>query len=319
MLDRDGVLVSVVIPCFNGEAFLATAIGSALAQGIESLEVIAVDDGSTDGSPRIMESYGSRIKVVRQANHGLPAARNAGLKVCRGRYVSFLDCDDYWRPDFASTMLSALETSGAAIAYCGWQNVGLTGGRGDPFLPPDYEADPEKHVLLLSGVRWPVHAAMVRRDVVEDVGGFDSRWTSCEDFAFWLRAAMTRRLIRVPEVMAFYRHHDGVQMTKKRAQVARNFWLIQREYLRGDPKLRRELGDETIRRITHGALLARGYDCFWDRDLASSQAIFRTVMASGYGALRDWVYMLPALLPLPLYRWMIGWRDHVSATAGKGR
>ena len=312
ILDKSGGerdLVSVIIPCFNGKQFLAAAIDSALNQKYSPLEVIVVDDGSTDGSDRIIESYGPRITSFRQPNSGLSSARNAGIRRSKGEYLAFLDCDDYWRVDFASKMVGMLERSGAGIAYCGWQNVGLAGPRGYPFIPPDYEADTQKSLLLVANTRWPVHAAMVRRSIVEQVGGFDTRWKSCEDFAFWIRAATSQRLVRVAEVLAFYRHHDGVQMTKNRSLIARNHWLVQRCYLRENPSIREALGTEAVQRITHGSLLDRGYRCFWDRDLEHAHKIFRSVMRTGYGSAKDWKYMLPALLPLSLYRRLIRWFD----------
>ena len=318
-MTNNGPLVSVVIPCFNGERFLAAAIDSALNQDYAPLEVIVVDDGSTDGSGRIMETYGSRITVVRQANSGVSAARNSGLRRSKGSYVAFLDADDYWQAEFASKMVAALQQSNAAIAYCGWQHVGLPGPRGTPFVPPDYEANDQKILLLLSGVRWPVHAAMVQRQVVEQVGGFDTRWTSCEDFAFWLYTATSQRLVRVPEVLAYYRHHGVSQLTSNRVQVARNHWLVQMDFLRQNPSIRNALGTETVRRITHGSLLARGYRCFWDRDLESAQKIFRWVMRTGYGSLQDWKYTLPAVLPLALYRRVVGWFDARPRTMNSGQ
>lgn len=288
---------SIIIPCYNGERFLAQAIDAALAQSYSQCEVIVVDDGSSDGSAAIMQSYAARIRIVQQANAGLPAARNAGIYASTGSYLAFLDADDYWQPDFIEKMVQALETSGAAIAYCGWQNVGLPGGRGEPFVPPDYE-QPDKLEKMVTGVRWPVHAALTRREVVEALGGFDPRWSTCEDFAFWIRAATLHPLVRVAEVLAFYRHHDGVQMTKRRAVIAHNHWRVQRDFLAQHAEIAKQLGHSRVRHITHGELLKRGYECYWDRDLSAARAIFRTVMTAAYGAPSDWKYMLPALLPL---------------------
>ena len=296
---------SIIIPCFNGERFLAEAIDAALAQTYPQCEVIVVDDGSSDGSAAIMQKYAGRIRVVRQANAGLPAARNAGIRVSTGGYLAFLDADDYWRQDFIEKMVQTLETSGAAIAYCGWQNVGLPDGRGKPFIPPDYEHEQDKLERLVGGVRWPVHAALVRRHVVEAVGGFDPKWTSCEDFAFWIRAATRHALVRVPEVLAFYRHH-GNQMTKNRALIAHNHWRVQREFLREHPEVEKRLGRRRIRELTHGEMLRKGYECYWQRDLEAARAIFRTVMKTGYGTAQDWKYMLPSLLPLALHRRLVG-------------
>lgn len=303
--------VSIIIPCFNGERFLAQAIDAVLGQTYPQCEVIVVDDGSSDGSAVIMQKYAKRIRVVRQANAGLPAARNAGIRVSTGVYLAFLDADDYWRHDFIEKMVQALEMSGAAIAYCGWQNVGLPGERDKPFTPPDYE-QPDKLEKMVVGVRWPVHAALTRREVVKALGGFDPKWSTCEDFAFWIRAATLYRLVRVAEVLAFYRHHDGIQMTKQRAVIARNHWLVQRDFLAQNPKIANELGRSLVRDSTHGELLKRGYECYWDRDLPAARAIFKIIMGAGYGTLEDWKYMLPAWLPLTWHQRMVQFRDQVK-------
>ena len=86
--------ISVIIPCYNSGTHLAQAIDSVLAQTCPASEIIVVDDGSTDDSPAIMARYGDRIRVVRQANAGLPAARNAGIQAATGEWLAFLDADD---------------------------------------------------------------------------------------------------------------------------------------------------------------------------------------------------------------------------------
>ncbi|MEO6697217.1 MAG: glycosyltransferase [Gammaproteobacteria bacterium] len=297
-------IISVIIPCFNGERYLTEAVNSALGQTYRPVEVVVVNDGSTDGSAAVMASYGERIRVVRQANAGLPAARNSGIRASRGQLFAFLDADDYWRENFLEQMARALTQTGAAVAYCGWRNVGLPDGRGKPFIPPDYEHEPDRLARLVGGVRWPVHAALVRRDVAESVGGFDPKWTSCEDFAFWIRAATGYPLVRVPEVLAFYRHH-GEQMTKNRLRVAVNHWRVQREFLAANPGVIKQLGRPRVRQLVHGELLAKGYQAYWARDLVTARAIFRRIMSHGYGTLSDWKYMLPALLPLTLHQALI--------------
>ena len=153
--------VSVIIPCFNGERFLAESIDSALGQDYPHKEIIVVDDGSTDNSVKIMARYGRLIKIVQQTNMGLPAARNAGIAAACGDYFSFLDADDYWSPTFLSKMMVSLAESGAGIAYCGWQNVGLPGKRGEPFVPPEYETMPDKIERMVGSPRWPVTCGRV--------------------------------------------------------------------------------------------------------------------------------------------------------------
>ncbi|MFC2106017.1 glycosyltransferase family 2 protein, partial [Candidatus Bipolaricaulota bacterium] len=90
--------VSAIIPVFNGERFLVEAIESVLAQDYDPLEIIIIDDGSTDNTPRIAAGYADRIRYVRQENGGPAAARNAGLLHSHGEAVSFLDADDLWTP-----------------------------------------------------------------------------------------------------------------------------------------------------------------------------------------------------------------------------
>ncbi len=296
-----GGLVSVIVPCYNGERFLPEAIESVLRQTHPALEIVVVDDGSTDGSRAIMEAYGDRVRIVGQANSGLPAARNAGILASRGQYLAFLDADDYWRDHFLKLMTDALDRSGAGIAYCGWQNVGLPGGRGMPFVPPDYEGMPDRLQWLFRSPCWPVHAALVRRETVESVGGFDVKWRSCEDFAFWLRTATRTRLVLVPEVLAFYRYH-GDQMIRKRDLIALSHWMVQEEFVAQNPEVLEKLGQKRIRELTLGELLRKGYECYWERDLVSARVIFRSVMRRGYGRARDWKYMLPALLPFSWHR-----------------
>lgn len=298
-------LTSVIIPCYNTGGYLAESIDSALNQTYPNMEVIVVDDGSTDDSPSIISKYGDRIRTVRQQNQGRAAARNTGLQISKGRLLAFLDADDWWDPSFVSKMASALEGSGAGIAYCGWQNVGLSPeAGGKPFIPPDYESTPEKSENMIRNCCWAMHAAVVRREVVEGAGGFITKYKGCEDFAFWIRAANTSRLVRVPEVLAFYRHYG--QRQKKRSTVALSVLRIQSEYLAEHRAIGDQLGSARIRDLTLGELLQRGYICYWDRDLPAARQIFRQVMKGGYGTMKDWKYMLPSLLPIAFHKWLIG-------------
>ena len=101
-------LVSCVVPVFNGERHLAAAIDSILAQRHRPLEVVVVDDGSTDGSAAVAEAYGEPVRVLRLPNAGPPAARNAGVAQARGELVAFLDADDLWEPDKLTVQLEHL-------------------------------------------------------------------------------------------------------------------------------------------------------------------------------------------------------------------
>jgi len=301
-------LISVVMPCFNAERFVEEAAKSALCQSYENVELIVVDDGSTDCSreilARLAAEFFDRMKVFHQDNKGPGPARNRGLTEARGAFIAFLDSDDFWDPNCIEKLHAALVNSSAQIAYCGWQNLGLSDRRMKPFIPPDYSKC-DKFEILLGGCRWPIHAALTRRECIERVRGFNERWTSCMDYDLWLRLTPFVEIILVPEVLAFYMHHDGEQVTKNRARLAVNHWLIQCEFLKQHPDIARRLGRKRIRQLTLCELLKRAYICYWDRDLEAARTIFRVLMKKGYGTHGDWKYMLPSLLPLSLHKAII--------------
>lgn len=296
--------VSFIIPCFNGERFIAEAIDSALRQTWPDVEVIVVDDGSSDGSADIMRSYAERIRVVRQENRGLPAARNSGIAACTGEFLCFLDADDLVSPEFAAVMAQSLVDSDATIAYCGWCNVGAADRSNEPHVPPDFEKDGKVDGLLAAATPWPVHAALIRASVVAEIGGFDEWLPTCEDYDFWLRAALTRKIIRVPKVMAVYRHHDQ-QMSTNRWRQAYYSWAIKSRFVEGHPEIFGHLNRAGVRKLVNGSLHRRGFEAFWRRDLASAQRIFRLLFWTGYWSARDLRYLLPALLPSFAFRRLV--------------
>lgn len=306
--------ISIVMPCFNGVAHLRASIGSVLEQSFADWELIVVDDGSTDGSYELLQSMADpRIVKVRQANKGASAARNGGLALARADYVAFLDADDTWAPTFLEKLHAALlARPQAVLAYCGWQNIGLSGGRAQPFVPPDYET-PDKREKLFAGCRWPIHATLTRREAVTAAGGFDTALKNAEDYAMWLRIAGCAPIIRVADVLAFYHFHSGTQASSAHARAALDFADAQLDYLADHPDFTATLGAERIRQMVFGTLLTRGNECFWKRNLRDARLIFRRVMAARYGGATDWLRMLPALLPERAYGRLIGALDRLGA------
>lgn len=310
--------VSIVMPCYNAAGHLQRSVGSVLAQTFGDWELLVVDDGSTDESWTVLSALAARderILTARQSNAGAAAARNRALDEARAPWVAFLDADDTWAPTFLQSMTAALAAEpDAGIAYCGWQQHGLGGGRDAPFVPPDYEPT-DKIDTFLGGCRWPIHAALTRRSLVMAAGKFDVTLSSCMDYDLWLRLAPQVRLVRVPEVLAHYWHHGTGQITSNRARIALNHWRAQRKFLDAHPEHTARLGSRRVRELTAGELLQRGYTAYWRRDLPAARAIFRAVMGQGYGGARDWAYMLPAWLPLPWQAWLLERRDQFKRTS----
>lgn len=320
MVDHAGEgLVSVIMPCYNARAFVEEAVQSVLAQSYPHTELIVVDDESDDGSVEVLEQlmsrYPGRVRLLFQDRKGPYPARNLGLQHARGSLVAFLDADDYWRADFVELMHRALHEAGPeiALAYCGWQNIGLKGPRGEPYVPPDYESEDKAARFLRAAAPWPIHAALVRREVLDEVGAFDLDLPTCMDYDLWLRIAVGRRIRLVPEVLAFYRHHQSGQITSKQWRQARNSWLVKRKFVRQHPELVAHLSHRGLRDLIDGGLLARGYDNFWRRDLDSAQRIFRMSLLTGGWAAKDLRYLLPALLPASIYRRLVQSRDIPSS------
>lgn len=308
--ETDLPAISIIMPCYNGAQTIRDSISSVQAQTLSDWELIVVDDGSKDESADVVRSIDdSRVRLVTQSNGGSANARNHGLRQARGRYLAFLDADDTWDPSFLDKMLTALDPhEDAVLAYCGWQNLGVEGGRGNPFIPPDY--DPlDRAEVLLGGCRWPIHGVLVKRDAVSEVGGFDEGLQASVDYDLWLRIASRGRLILVPEVLAYYQHHEGEQITKNKLRVALNHHRAQQKFLHENPATVARLGKQRVRELVVGELLHRAYACYWARDLGAARALFRKVMRTGYGRPKDWLYMLPALLPYAMHAWLLGKRD----------
>src|SRR3569832_278273 len=279
-------VVSIIMPCYNAAAHLPTSVGSVLAQTFPDWELLAVDDGSSDATLAWLQAQtDSRNRPLAQTNQGVSAARNTGLAAARGQYVAFLDADDTWTERFLEKMQASLQhRPDAVLAYCGWQNLGLPGGRGEPFVPPDYET-PDKAKTLFAGCRWPIHAAPARREAVLAANGFDPALKNAEDYALWLQVATCAPIVRVPEVLAFYHFHGNGQASADHASAALQHWQAQRNYLAAHPAFCAALSHTDRRTLTVGELLQRGYTSYWQRDLPAARQIFRTVMKRGYGAL----------------------------------
>jgi glycosyltransferase involved in cell wall biosynthesis len=172
-------LVSVVVPVFNGERHLAAALESALGQTYEPLEVIVVDDGSTDGTGDLARRY--PVRYVRQDNQGTGAARNTGLAEARGSLVGHLDADDLWEPDKTRLQVAALAAD---------PELDAVSGHVLEFHSPDL---PEAARRRLRPPRGPmpgqvIQAMTIRREAHARVGLFETHWTIGQDMSWFMRA-----------------------------------------------------------------------------------------------------------------------------------
>jgi len=200
--------VSVVIPTYNHAAYIREAIESALAQTYTPLEVIVVDDGSTDDTPRVLAGFGDRIRALHQQNAGVGAARNRGGREARGEYLAFLDSDDIWLPDKLALQMAELERDPAlGLVHCAMQSFDPDGRVIDAHLGGTggwIAVDMLRYGQAISGSKM-----VVPKRVFEEVGGFDPTLPPSEDWDFCYRIATRYPVGYVDRVLLRYRLHGG--------------------------------------------------------------------------------------------------------------
>jgi glycosyltransferase involved in cell wall biosynthesis len=217
--------VSVVIPLYNKAPYVHRALSSVFDQSFQDLEVVVVDDGSTDAGGEIVAAMQDpRLRLIRQANAGVAAARNVGVGASRGRWVAFLDADDTWRPDRLARQFAALLRT-PDVAWASGAFVTTRRGRTLPIAEtPDAwfaEADVLKDALLILGAGWTLWTGtvMVRRDVFAQLGGFDPMLKVGEDVFLWARLAVQYpRIVYVRTPIATY--SQGIQDSLTRRAAA---------------------------------------------------------------------------------------------------
>ena len=220
--------VSVLMTAFNTQRYLRAAVDSVLAQTMRDIELVVVDDGSTDQTPEILERYAAadrRVRVVHRENGGISAAANAGLEACRGTYVARLDSDDIAKPHRVESQLAYLKEHG--LIACGtWHDLIDERSRFLKTLRPPTD-DHAIQLLLLKG-----HGAicnptsMYLKQPFIDLGGYALELASAEDLDCWLRLGELGKLGNVPQSLGQYRLHHGsvseqkCETQRQRAKIA---------------------------------------------------------------------------------------------------
>lgn len=211
-------LISVVIPCYNCERYLGEAVKCALDQGHTPLEVIVVDDGSTDRSAEVARGFGDAVRLVSQSNSGISAARNRGVAEAGGEFLAFLDADDLWPAGKLERQLAVLAADPA---------VGIVAGHARQFASPDLAPDVRATLKVDESVmpaRLP-GALLMRREVFDRVGEFSKRYTSAECIDWFMRAdELSVRTVVLPDIVLERRIHGanhGILRRDARADYVR--------------------------------------------------------------------------------------------------
>ncbi|MFQ5952455.1 MAG: glycosyltransferase [Candidatus Omnitrophota bacterium] len=239
---------SVIIPTFDRKAFLEKAVNSVLEQSFKDIKLIIIDDGSTDGTGQLISKYeDERITYAYQDNQGVANARNKGLALSTGKFIAFLDSDDYWVPEKLSTAAEYIKRF-PDIQIFHTEEVWYKKGK----LLPQKERHKKptgfvyKNALPLCCIS--ISTAVINRGVFDAVGTFDEELEACEDYDFWLRATQQYEVKLIPEYLTI---KDGGRPD----QLSSSVWALDRFRIRALEKmllsgqLKREEHEKTLKEL----------------------------------------------------------------------
>jgi glycosyltransferase involved in cell wall biosynthesis len=292
----------------NGVDTIRRTVDSALAQECERAEVIVVDDGSTDGTPRILRSYGDQIKVLRQANRGPSAARNAGAAAASpdSEYFTFLDADDVLLPGMVKTLTGELDTAASvALAFCDVVPVDNYDRELEINFIDEYTAHAPSMEELLTRW-WPIltSAAVMRRGAFERAGGFDESFTrpGFEDPYMWLVMREQGEFIYVPQRLVRYRTTPPNERMMKYAKGYQIFGrLVSERYGEAGQRLIRESSNAFVSAWGYAGLVA-----LRDGDKLRARRAFACAMHYGPFQVRAASRWLRTFLPMSVVRALSG-------------
>jgi glycosyltransferase involved in cell wall biosynthesis len=240
------VKISIIIPIYNQEKYICETIDCLLNQTFQDWECIIINDGSTDSTEEIVRKTiigDSRFKYIFQQNKGLPGARNAGIKLSEGDYIVFLDSDDLLSNLMLQITSEYLDNNKEiAIVSGAWDYIDEKGRTISSKLGPAKSDDYRKDLLFEN--LFPIHVALLRKEVILKIGGFDESLISHEDWDFWLRAAFSGfKFSSIEPIVAHYRKHQNCMSLNNERMMLSSLQVFERifasdtigDYLKGKP------------------------------------------------------------------------------------
>lgn len=209
--------VSVIIPTHNREDYISDTLESVINQTYKDLEIIVIDDGSTDNTKKKLETFGNKIKLIEQKNSERAVARNNGVKSSSGKYIAFLDSDDIWIKHKLEKQVKALDEDQDVVLVCGQSlRVNDLNKKIKPAKRQSqgYSGNVFEKLLLRNFV---VSATpIIKREHFEKTSGFETKYVPYEDWEFWLRLSLLGKFHFLPAPLSFYRIHkeQSVKLTK---------------------------------------------------------------------------------------------------------
>ncbi len=305
------------MPAFNCQAYVSEALTSIFSQGIEDIEVIVVDDGSTDSTGEIAAAHDRRVKVYKSNHLGPAGARNLAVANSSGTYLAFLDADDVWLPGKLQAQMEFLEnTPDAKIVYA--RHIFWRADASGSFPPPDSCDWSSKRGIdeQLSGWIYPemlldsqIHiiTAICHRSVFDIVGGFDGSFGKGSDYDFWIKASHEFQAYRLARDGALYRIHGG-GISMKKTEVCAQYEIVNRAiatYGYDGPDGKH--GDQSkIRSRLAEICFDHAYAHFWGGNTRVAGTFFRRAIDLGKRDVKTWLYWVASRLKAVIPKHTLG-------------
>jgi glycosyltransferase involved in cell wall biosynthesis len=292
--------ISVIIPSYNSATFVADAIDSVLKQTVPPLEVIVVDDGSTDDTGEVLGRFDRHIRRIRFAeNRGVSVARNRGIALARGNLIAFLDADDVWFPGKLERQLACLaDHPEAGLVHSDVIHWDMSTGQ-------EYFRECGRHEFagscyhqFLMQNRVLPSTMIVRRECLARVGGFDEaiRRPTAQDYELCFRIAKHYEFAFVDEPLILYRHHES-NATRQDLAMREDELFVVRKAIRLDPDMVRILGSKTVKDRLFALLFDIGYSYHSSYRCAKARRYFREALCIRPGNAYAWLLFLVNHLP----------------------
>ena len=297
-------MVSIVIPAYNKDKFIAETIGSVLGQSFTNFELLLIDDGSTDRTYDVMCEFNDpRIRIIRQENQGVSVARNAGIEAAGNNWIAFLDADDWWAPDFLSSIMEAKNSYADHKIFASGRTLVFPDGMKrytHEFLPEDGKTAALNYYMVISKYLPLVNSSnsCISRDLLMQKAKFRPGQRKHEDHDLWIRLAIDEEVVFVNKPLSFYRKTQTDSVSKA-VYEADDFMI----YLKTIHEVRSQLEGEERNYFDNylkNFLFVTYLKNYWHYEKSDRKRVFLSVkeLLSGW---RMGVLQLSRILPFNLY------------------
>jgi len=307
--------VTVLIPCYNGMPYLPESLDSALAQTHRPIEIIVVDDGSSDDSASVIQDYAKRysdrgIQLIRQANAGEPAARNTGIRAATGDWVAMLDTDDWWEPDKLEKQLAKANQAGpeCVMVHTGVRAHLPDGTTGESDLPAAARRTGWCTEALLEPTSIGHPSIMVRRDALNQIGGYDESFKQACDIDFYFRLSVVGTFGFVPEYLLNYRKHAAQMSASQVDQIGYHHRAV-RNFFAQHPEAGDRIGKDRIEAALARHVSVKLESLYWKRKLDQFRQLLDYAKTQQLDSpdIRDW--RRRSRVP----NWLIRFKDRLAS------